>query len=108
MELRLTGKVIGFFPYTGPGQSSEKEYGFTKIDAIVVLDDDDEFVSSYEPSDFTEIDAGPCFAQIDPSEIGGLSWDIDGWNPDLLVFKKRTIRTSNGELVVFVPLYDEE
>lgn len=114
MELKIKGQGIEIAAGSDLDNPEMQEYGFTEIESVQALDDDGEEVfasqaetfkteNSYDLS-FLELDT----VRIDHESIEMVWYDIDEWDPALLVFEKSTFNTPEGDIEVITCRYDEQ
>jgi len=97
----------------------EVEYGFTEIEYVQGFNGDSPMPEGVEPFKITDIS---CFetvgvADLDFNELSPVKidhvigtcswWDIDVWDPSLLVFEKCTFSTPEGDIEVYTARYND-
>lgn len=115
MELRIKGIGIEIVGGADLDNAQKSEYGFTEIQSVTVIDDDEEEIYSAENTDdfkneaswdldFNELE----LVRID-TETMEYAWEwLDEWDPEKLTITTHVFSTPAGDITVLTPEYEDE
>lgn len=113
MEIRIKGTGIEIA--AGKDLSESLEYGFTSIESLVVLDDDGNEVFDSPCESFKTETSGYTLnfnefdlVRIDHESMECVWYEIDEWDPELLVIEKTVFETPEGDIEVITARYDDQ
>lgn len=115
MELRIKGTGIEIVGGADLDNAQESEYGFTEIQSVTVIDDDEEEIYSAENTDDfkTEASWDLDFNELElvriDTETMEYAWEwLEEWDPEKLTITTHVFSTPAGDITVLTPEYEDE
>jgi hypothetical protein len=114
MEIRVKGKGIEISGGADLESPESMEYGFTEIESLRVLDDDENEVfdsqcETFKMEAIADLDFnGFDEINLEHEDMEFVWFEIDEWNPDLFVIEYCTFSTPEGDFKIYTPRYDDQ
>lgn len=115
MELRIKGIGVEIVGGADLDNAQESEYGFTEIQSVTVIDDDEEEIYSADNADDfkTEASYDLDFNELElvriDTETMEYAWEwLDEWDPEKLTVTTHVFNTPAGDITVLTPEYEDE